>query len=100
MKIQKFGTVRFTDSGLPIFEGFMFAPESEEEDKALRSSKPFYLQKVMETVAQHLVDTYNRNAAKLDELTERDMSYDQPIGNYSKSPVDIVNDLLNKAGKP
>ena len=100
MKIQKFGTIRFTNSGLPVFEGFMFSPESEEEDKALRSSRAFYLQKVMETVTQHLVDAYNRNAAKLDELAERDMSYDQPIGNYSKSPVDIVNDFLNKAGKP
>ena len=100
MKIQKFGTIRFTDSGLPVFKNFTFSHESEEEDKALRSSKPFYLQKVMETVAQQLVDAYNRNAAKLDELAERDMSYDQPIGNYSKSPVDIVNDFLNKAGKP
>lgn len=100
MKIQKFGTIRFTDSGLPIFENFVFSPETEEEDRALRSSKPFYLQKIMETAAKYFADAYNRNAAKLDELAERDMSYDQPIGNYSKSPVDIVNDFLNKASKP
>lgn len=100
MKIQKFGTIRFTDSGLPIFENFIFSPESEEEDIAIRSSKLFYLQKIMETVARYLVDAYNKNAAKLDELAERDMRYDRPIGNYSKSPVDIVNEFLNKAGKP
>lgn len=100
MKISKFGTIRFTDSGLPIFEGFMFEPESQEELDALRASKPFYLQKTMEVVARHLVDAYNRNAAKLDELAERDMNYDQPIGHHSKSPVDIVSDFLDKVRKP
>lgn len=99
MKIQKFGTIRFTDSGLPIFENFIFSSESEEEDKALRSSRAFYLHKVMETLTRHLLDAYIRNTAKLNELAERDMSYDQPVGNYSKSPVDIVNEFLNKAGK-
>ncbi|EFR8087475.1 hypothetical protein H0088_004119 [Salmonella enterica] len=100
MKIQKFGTIRFTDSGLPVFEGFMFVPESEEEQQALHASKPLYLQKVMEEVAKHFVGVYNRNAARLDELAERDMNYDQPIGSHSKSPVDIVNEFLSKAGKP
>lgn len=100
MKIQKFGTIRFTEKGLPIFEGFIFAGESEEEDQVIRASKPIYLQKVMEEIAKHLVNVYNRNAAKLDELAERDMSYDKPIGSHSKSPVDIVNEFLSKAGKP
>jgi hypothetical protein len=100
MKIQKFGTIRFTHTGLPIFEGFMFAAESEEEQQTLHASKSFYLQKVMEELAKHFVDVYNRNAAKLDELAEGDMGYDKPIGSHTKSPVDIVNEFLSKAGKP
>lgn len=100
MKIIKFGTIRFTDKGLPLFEGFIFACESKEEEQVIHSSNSFYLQKVMEELAKYFVGVYNRNAAKLDEISERDMSYDKPIGSYTKSPVDIVNEFLSKAGKP
>lgn len=100
MKITKLGTIRFTEKGLPIFEGFTFIPETEEEEQMLRTSKAYFLQKEFEVIIQHITSVYNRNAAKLDEYIEEDIGFDRTIGHYTKSPVDVVNAFLVKVSKP
>lgn len=100
MKIQKFGTIRFTERGLPVFENFNFIPESEEEEAALRKSNALYLSKVFEIVIKHMSDVYNRHYKTFDDMIEKEFKFDEPIGKHAQSPEQVVNAFLTKVSKP
>lgn len=97
MKIQKFGTINFTDSlNLPIFSGFTFSVESESEQSMTQDKK-------LKTLI--MVTAIRDHLSKVVKFIEEDISkaslsdsgdFSTPVGKSTKSPEEIVSESLSR----
>ncbi|AGF88157.1 hypothetical protein SP058_00210 [Salmonella phage FSL SP-058] len=97
MKIQKFGTINFTDSlNLPIFSGFTFSVESESEQSMTQDKKLKTL--IMVTaIRDHLSKVVKFIEEDISKASLRDSGdFSTPVGKSTKSPEEIVSESLSR----
>ncbi|UUG68293.1 hypothetical protein PJM42_0045 [Salmonella phage vB_SenP_UTK0001] len=97
MKIQKFGTINFTDSlNLPIFSGFTFSIESESEQSMTQDKKLKTL--IMVTaIRDHLSKVVKFIEEDISKASLRDSGdFSTPVGKSTKSPEEIVSESLSR----
>lgn len=97
MKIQKFGTINFTDSlNLPIFSGFTFSVESESEQSMTQDKKLKTL--IMVTaIRDHLSKIVKFIEEDISKASLRDSGdFSTPVGKSTKSPEEIVSESLSR----
>lgn len=97
MKIQKFGTINFTDSlNLPIFSGFTFSVESESEQSMTQDKKLKTL--IMVTaIRDHLSKVVKFIEEDINKASLRDSGdFSTPVGKSTKSPKEIVSESLSR----
>ncbi|ECQ2932894.1 hypothetical protein FZ351_19230 [Salmonella enterica] len=97
MKIQKFGTINFTDSlNLPIFSGFTFSVESESEQSMTQDKKLKTLIMVM-AIRDHLSKVVKFIEEDISKASLRDSGdFSTPVGKSTKSPEEIVSESLSR----
>lgn len=97
MKIQKFGTINFTDSlNLPIFSGFTFSVESESE-QSMTQDKKLRTLIMITAIRDHLskVVKFIEEDINKDSLSDSG-DFSTPVGKSTKSPEEIVSESLSR----
>ncbi len=101
MKIQKFGTIRFTPDGHPIFEDFGFLIESQYEADVVRNKSGEEVLILLSAFRDYFESIRKQAEHKIAELKEKDPdSFSSLVGNNPKSPEEIVDSFLQRMGKP
>lgn len=97
MKIQKFGTINFTDSlNLPIFSGFTFSVESESE-QSMTQDKKLKTLIMITAIRDHLSKVVKFIEEDISKASLRDSGdFSTPVGKSIKSPEEIVSESLSR----
>ena len=97
MKIQKFGTINFTDSlNLPIFSGFTFSVESESE-QSMTQDKKLKTLIMITAIRDHLSKVVKFIEEDISKASLRDSGdFSTPVGKSTKSPEEIVSESLSR----
>ncbi|WDR22546.1 hypothetical protein PJM40_0047 [Salmonella phage vB_SenP_UTK0002] len=97
MKIQKFGTINFTDSlNLPLTSGFTFSIESESEQSMAQDNKLKTLM-MISAIRDHFIKVVRYIEEDISKASLSDSGdFSTPVGKSTKSPEEIVSESLSR----
>lgn len=95
MKIQKFGTINFTEDGFPKPSNFDFNA-SAQEIVASQDIKVKVLLMIM-AIRDHLNESIKQIQKDIDKASLSDSGdFSVPVGKSTKSPEEIVSESLSR----
>jgi hypothetical protein len=97
MKIQKFGTISFTERGCPLPNGFNFEFQSEAEHHLIQKDEKYKTVLFIEALAIHLQHVAQMARKTVDDLYQDDSGdFNEVQEGFILSPKEVVLESLTR----